>query len=103
MNSLSTVNIKVPPTRAAILRWIQGRSARDLLTSSIFVGNPVAELYEELIDAICYCDQILLDGGNHEPWKSIRYDLLELANTVYETVNPEAAQEGPPSRKQGGA
>lgn len=75
------INASIPPTinfpvvRACAMRWAKGRETRGLA----FEGDPIEELYEELIDAINYCDEAEVQGTSFAEEREM---LWTIANKV---------------------
>lgn len=72
---MDTKLIELPVTRACIEKWIAGRADK----GPEFVGDPLEELFGELVDAINYADQAEIEGFNVG---EIRASLWNLANDV---------------------
>lgn len=74
---------------AMTLRWQRGRAARGLGPLDPFEGDPLRELYEELIDALCYVREAARQGYVLRP---IERSLRQMAHAVRERIlNIEAA------------
>lgn len=67
--------IELPIVRACIEKWNKGRANY----GAKFEGNPLDELFAELIDAINYCEQCELHGIDLDDTKDC---LMSLANDV---------------------
>jgi len=71
------LTIELPTTRAIAERWRKGR----LVHGTKFVGDPLNEWYEELIDAINYVDEVATrDPAADVDW--CRDQLLRMAEHV---------------------
>ena len=64
---------------AMALRWRRGRAARGLGPLDPFEGDPLRELYEELIDALCYVREAQRQGRVLRP---IERELRSMASSV---------------------
>ncbi len=64
---------------AMTLRWQRGRAARGLGPCDPFEGDPLRELYEELIDALCYVREAARQGHTLRP---LERELFRMASTV---------------------
>jgi hypothetical protein len=67
--------IELPLIRACIEKWEAGRA----LHGDEFEGNPLAELFEELVDGIHYAEQAELEGLN---MAAVRDKLIAIALEV---------------------
>lgn len=68
--------IELPLVRGCIERWNQGRRRYG---GEDFHGDPLLELYEELVDGINYCDQAEMQGHR---LGEVRAALMEAAERV---------------------
>ena len=92
--------LDLPITRACAEKWHRGR----LKFRGAFQGNPLEELFSELVDGVNYADQALLEGFDME---HIRETLINLAEDVREmaadsTTAKELTTEQPAPGAEGG-
>jgi len=64
---------------AMVLRWQRGREARGLGPFDPFEGEPLRELYEELVDSLCYAREA---GRRGLRMRVVERELRALAATV---------------------
>lgn len=69
--------IEMPLIRGCIEKWNAGRAVH----GPEFQGNPLEELYGEVLDGLNYCEQAQLEGID---MGTIWGDLLNIANDVQE-------------------
>jgi hypothetical protein len=60
-----------PPMKARSLKWAAGQR----IYGPVFQGDPVEHLYEEFLDALNYCEEIMRRGG----WRVIPAAAIWLA------------------------
>jgi hypothetical protein len=72
--------IELPLVRGCIERWNQGRRRYG---GDGFRGDPLLELYEELVDGINYCDQAELHGHRLGDVRAALMQAAERVRTVY--------------------
>jgi hypothetical protein len=77
MESSANKLIEMPVIRGCIEKWNAGRAAH----GPEFQGNPLDELYGEVLDALNYCEQAELEGID---MGGIWDDLLSIARQVQE-------------------
>ena len=78
--------IDLPITRACIEKWNAGRAAH----GAEFEGDPLEELFGELIDAINYADQAELEGFDVG---QVRAELFNCATEVQELARNRSTAE----------
>lgn len=72
--------IELPLVRGCIERWNRGRKRYG---GDGFDGDPLLELYEELIDGINYCDQAEMHGHRLGEVRAVLMEAAERVKAVY--------------------
>lgn len=79
---------------AMTLRWQRGRAARGLGPCDPFEGDPLRELYEELIDALCYVREAARQGQTLG--RRLERELGWMASTVRARIRIRNVSRGVP-------
>jgi hypothetical protein len=71
--------INLPIVRACIVKWNEGRKKH----GEIFIGDPLAEAFEECLDLVHYVDQIeLTTDSDRQLLDEVRRDTLRSAKKL---------------------
>ena len=78
--------INLPITRACIVKWNEGRAKH----GEHFVGDPLAEGFEECLDLVLYVDQAeIMTGADQQTLEEIRVDALNSARKLQKLYRSE--------------
>ena len=87
--------ISISTEEARRRKWEEGRARH----GSEFVGHPLLELDEELLDALNYCDEALRQGYDVEEIRCALFPLRDAVRSIYWGASRHGLHERPPTDK----